>query len=243
MKNLILAFLIVAITSCQTVKIKNNTYNVSTVNVELGSIGQSKSTIKFQNDFEFKTIAKLENKIRLSIEVIPFTKKLNKVYQQKAKFNQAQSELTYVDSLPIKPELVVIRFLDIAGFIGALNADYNKEAFKLIRDTKNTKIVSSIAITMTKEDIAKIRQADAYYLTNNQDKKYSILLFKQGKKTETLDLYSGTVLSYRVSKFCWAPNERGNWYIADMAEGSSSCKGNTKSNIQEKEKIKNLYKM
>ena len=243
MKNFILLLFLIAVTSCQTAKIKNSTYKISITNVELGSIGQDKKSLDLKNDFEYKAIAKLENKIRLSIEIIPFDKKLNKIYQNKKKFNQNLSAIKYVDSIAKNPELAVIKFMDIAGFVGELNAEYNKEVFSLIRETKEPKVVSSIAVAFSSEDLIKIRQADAYYLINNQEKRYTIQLYKQGKKTETIDVNLATVISYRVSSFCWTTNERGTWYVADLAEGASTCKGNTSTQIKEKEEVKNLYKM
>lgn len=234
---------VVSCISCQTTKIKNRTYKLSSADVELGNIGQSKSTFNLQNDFETRTIAKLENKIRVAIEILPFTRKLNKIYKGKAKFNQNQSKLTYIDSLPTKPELVIIHLLDVTGFLNELNADYNKEVVTFLKDTKNTEIVSNIAVVLSNEIIVKIRQADTYYLINNQDRKYVIALYKQGKKIETIDVDAEAVLGYRLSAFCWSVTERGNWYIADMVEAKNRCMGNTKSKIHEKEKMKNLYKM
>lgn len=235
--------LLLIFSACQSTLIKNNRYKVSPTSTELGSIGQSKSLFNLQNNFEARTLPKLENKIRVAVELIPFNKRLNKIYAAKAKFNQNQSKVTYIDSLSSKPELVSIRLLDVTGFVKELNADYNNDAFRLLNDTQNSKIISSIVICLPTEDIAKIRLADSYYLTNSLDAKYILSLYKLGKKTEMLDLNSGTVVAYRLSRFCWGATERGKWYIADITEGNTRCKGNTESRINEKKKSKNLYRM
>ncbi|MBC7410096.1 MAG: hypothetical protein H7339_17060 [Arcicella sp.] len=243
MKNLIALLLLIGVYSCQTAKIKNDTYKISSTNVELASIGKAKHAIDLKNDFEYKAFAKLENRIRLSIEIIPYNKKLNKVYQDKKKFNQNLIPLDYNDTVAKKPELAVIRLMDVAGYVSELNANYNQDVFSLIRETKEIKVVSSIAVPLNSEDLNKIQQADAYYLINNQEKRYTIQLFKQGKKTEIIDVNLSTVVAYKLSSFCWATNTRGVWYIADLAKGISSCKGNTSTQIKEKEVVKNLYKM
>jgi hypothetical protein len=243
MRNFILLFFLITVISCQTAKIKNDTYKISSTNIELGSIGQDKKAIDLKNDFEYKAFAKLENNIRLSIEIIPFDKKLNKIYLDKKRFNQNLVSVNYNDTVAKKPELAIIRLMDIAGYVGELNANYNKDVFSLIRETKEIKVVSSIAAVLSNEDLIKIRQADSYYLTNNQEKRYGIVLFKQGKKTDIIDINAATVVSYRLSSFCWTTNSRGTWLIADLAEGTSTCKGNTSSEIREKEEVKNLYKM
>lgn len=243
MKNSFSTLLLLVFSACQSTLIKNDRYKISPTTTELGSIGQSKSVLNLQNDFDARTLPKLENKIRVSVEPIPFNKRLNKIYTTKAKFNQNQSKVTYIDSLPSKPELVKIRLLDVTGFVKELNADYNADVFKLLNDTQNLKIISSVALYLSADEIAKIRLADTYYLTNYQDTKYALSLYKLGKKTETIDLNSGTVIGYRLSRFCWSAAERGKWYIADMTESRSRCKGNTESRISEKKKSKNLYRM
>lgn len=243
MKNSFLILLLLVFSACQSTLIKNDRYKISSSTTELGSIGQSKSLLNLQNDFDTRTLPRLENKIRVSVELIPFNKRLNKIYVAKAKFNQYQTKVTYVDSLLTKPELVTIRLLDVTGFVKELNADYNTNVFKLLNDTQNLEVISSVAVRLSADEIAKIRLADTYYLTSSQDTKHTLSLYKQGKKTETIDLNSGTVVGYRLSRFCWAATERGKWYIADMTEGSSRCKGNTESRITEKKKSKSLYRM
>lgn len=244
MKNsFYILLLLFVFSACQSTLIKNDRYKVSPSTTELGSIGQSTSIFNLQNDFDARTLPLLENKIRVSVELIPFNKRLNKFYNAKAKYDQNQSEVMYIDSLPSKPELVTIRLLDVAGFVKELNSDYNTAVFRLLEDTQTSEIISTIAVYLATEDIAKIRLADSYYLTNSQDAKYSLSLYKQAKKIETIDLNAGTEVGYRLSHFCWAATERGKWYIADMTEGCSRCKGNTESRISEKKKSKSLYRM
>ncbi|RTY77503.1 hypothetical protein EKL97_15275 [Flavobacterium sp. LS1P28] len=243
MKNSFFIVLLVVFSACQSTKIKNDRYKVSSASPELGSIGQSKSLFGLQNDFKVRTLPKLENNIRLSIEVVPFNKRLNHFYKAKTKFNQNQSKLTYIDSLTTKPELTTIRLLDVMGFVSELNADYNTSVFRLLFDTQNSKIISSVAVNLSPEEITKIRQADTYYLINPQDNKYTLSLYKLGKKTDMITINPETIVAFRWSKLCWAISEKGEWYIADMIEGENSCKGNTKSKIKEKSKSKSLFDM
>lgn len=243
MKKSFFILLLVVFSGCQSTRIKNDSYKVSSRSPELGSIGQSKSLFDLQNDFEGRTLPKLENKIRVAIEVVPFNKKLNKIYKDKAKFNQNQSKMVYVDSLPTKPELITIRLQDVTGVVKELNTPYNAPVFKLLVDTQKYKMVSGLAVSLTADEIGKIRQADTYYLTNPQDNKYIIALYKSGKKTNTIDINTETILAYQLSSFCWAITEKGTWYIADMVEGNTGCKGKTYSKIKKKEKAKQLFDM
>ncbi len=229
--------------ACQSTKIKNDTYKVSDTAPELGSIGLSKLSTKANNEFAVRTLPKLENNIRIAIEVIPFHKKLYKIYKAKARYNQDLSNVAYVDSIPKKPELVTIKILDVLQFVNELNADYNKGAVRYIKDTQNSEVVTSLAFCFSVEDINKIKQADAFYLSNYQDNRHAILLYKLGKKTDTLFISSLNIVAYRLSKFCWGVSERGEWYIADIIDEKESCKGITQKKITTKEKQKSLFDM
>ncbi|RED26121.1 hypothetical protein BD847_0027 [Flavobacterium cutihirudinis] len=228
--------------ACQTTKIKNEEYKFSTSVVELGSIGESKLSYN-QNTFEPKALAKLENNIRVEIGIVPYNRKLNKIYKSKAKYNQNQTKVAYIDSLPVKPELVTIQILDIAGLINEINADYNNDISKLLLNTQNLQIISSLATSLSTDEITKIRQSDAYYLSNSQYKKYTISLFKSGKKVDFIDINPETIVAYQVSKFCWANSDHGKWYIADIVDEHNSCSGVTKSKISKKKESKSLFDM
>jgi hypothetical protein len=243
MRNIFFLLLSVFFFACQSTKIKNDTYKVSDTAPELGSIGQSKLGSKANNEFEVRTLPKLENNIRIDIEVVPFNRKLYRIYKAKAKYNQDQSNVTYVDSLPKKPELVTIRLLDVVRFVNELNADYNKDVLRFVTNTQNSEVVTSLAFCFSVGEINKIKQADTFYLTNYQDSKYAISLYKLGKKTDTLFINSLNIVAYRLSKFCWGATERGEWYIADIIGENNSCNGITKKKISKKEKQESLFDM
>lgn len=240
-KKIVVLILLICI-SCQTTKIKNDNYKFSSSVVELGSIGTSKMSYNL-NTFEPKGLAKLENNIRVEIGVVPYNKKLNKIYKSKAKYNQNQTKVAFIDSLPIKPELVTIKILDITGLVQEINSEYNAPILKLLTEAQNLKIISSLAVSLPTDEIAKIRQSDAYYLTNNQYKKYTIALYKSGKKTDIIDINPGTIVAYQVSSFCWTKSIKGHWNVADIVNENNSCTGITKRNINEKKENKALFDM
>lgn len=243
MKKLLSVGVLGLLAACHTINIKQQEYKTTTAMTELGSVGEAKSFFKLENDYKTRTFPKLENKIRVAVEIVPFTKKLSKLYASKAAYNQNQFKMIYSDSLPVKPEIVTVNIMDVTGFVNELNEEYNSDVSRLIQDTKRNKLVSGIAVVLSKEDITKIRMADTYYLSNNLDKKYLLQLYKQGKKSEVIDVTTSTVLGYKLSKFCWNVTPRGKWYIADIVDESSSCKGNTKTSVSEKKKEKSLFDM
>lgn len=244
MNNLVpILLLLLAFSGCQTAKIKNEKYKVSSAVTELGSIGHASTGIDFKNEFSTRTLPKLENKIRLTIEIVPFNKKLSRFYDAKLKYDQSRPEVAYVDSLPVKPELVTVRFLDVAGFVKEINSEYNKEVLGLLSNTANAQVVSGVAISLSNENLAKLRLADGYYLANDFDQKYSISMYKEGKLVESFGIRPEWIVAYQLSSFCWAVDDRGKPYIADLVADKGDCKGSTKNVFSEKEKSNNLFKM
>jgi len=239
----VLSLLLIVCVSCHSVKIKNECYQTSVSQTELGSIGQPHKSLAQKNSFAMRTVPQLQNRVRLSANIVPFTKDIDKIYRSKSEFNQSQAKITYIDSLPKKPEMVTFRVIDITGLVSELNADYNKETFQLLTNNSKAKIVTSVAVSLSPESMEKIRQADAYYLENRENSKYSIALYKQAKKTETIDIGSSTVIAYRLSSLCWGLSDRGKWYIADLYEGQGKCRKPMKKKVTAKAKSKSLYDM
>lgn len=243
MKNIIYLLLIgLIITGCQTIKIKNQEYKISPATIELGTIGTATSVNNTMNDFAARSFPKIENKIRLDIQILPFNDRINKIYLTKTKENQLPTNIKYVDSLPKKPEFVTVTIMEITALAEEINASYNKNIFTYLKDNDKASIVTSVALTLSNDDLNKLKQADTYYLTNDQDAKYMITLYKQGKKTDIIDLNQGIVLAYTIGKFCWSISDRQQWYIADIVKNDKSCKGNTYSKMKKKEET-NLFKL
>lgn len=242
MRKLILLFLGVTFASCHTAKIKDEKYEVSGSTAEIGTIGMAKSNV-FGSSYSIHAFPKLEKKIRVDVSIVPFDKKLNELYLKKNKYNQQLADMNYVDSVAVKPELVTISIMDKSGYIAELNSPMNKDVTNYLRNVKKAKVITGIAMTLSAENLAKLRSADSYYLANNQNKKYTLALYKSNKPTETIDLQSGTVLAYQLGKCCWLQDDREQWNVADITDNCHSCNGNMRSKVKDKESAKSLFRM
>ena len=99
MKNWYSLLAVVILYSCQTVKIDDATYLIEPENVELGVVGHA-NTFILNKDFSTKAYPELQSKIRVDVRIVPFTKKINKVFQEKKLTNQNLEAVNYIDSLP-----------------------------------------------------------------------------------------------------------------------------------------------
>lgn len=242
MRLLNLFVLLILVVSCKTIHVNEQSYKTSNSKIELGALGEAKSIADLKNNFTITAYPKIEEKIKLGVAIVPFTKKANKIYQSKEKFNQKQSKINYVDSLPVKPEMVSIRISDIATLVNILNSNQNNKIVSYIKNNERTSIITSILVTLDNISLEKVRSSDTYYLIQTNAAKLEIMLYKQGKKVDVIDLSPFTVIGYTVGKFCWYENERNKWMIGDIVPSGNSCKGKTFKKIQSK-KEKSLYKM
>ena len=178
----------------------------------------------------------------MDVKFVSFDKKSYKAYNQKLSPDQ-QPQVQFVDSLKTKPTFITIDIFDISGYIDELNSPTNKEAVNYLKNSSKTKIITSVSVLLSAENSAKIKQADAYYLTNSQDNKYQITLYKSNKKVDIVDLTSNTIFAYELSKCCWTLNDKLNWTITDILKEDTSCTGNSFQKVKQKQQTKNLFKM
>lgn len=235
-------FCVLILFSCNSVKVKNNPYKITNESIDFLAIGESTTSLSRQNHFESFGFPKLEDKIKLYIEVLPYTKELNKIYVSKKEFNQNQLKSTYVDSVEVKPEVLLISIADKAALVSAINSQDNTSLREYIHTTEKASIVTDFVLNANNLTLDKIKQADNYYLVQTNDAKYEIALFVNNKKTETLTISSKDFLAYQTNNFCWMENAKGKWIIGDLVDEGTSCKGKTYKKVQPK-KEKSLYRM
>lgn len=242
MKYQYLLVLFVIFSACNTVKVKNDSYKVTNETVDFLAVGKSKKSYNQQNHFESFGFPKLEDKIKLYVEVLPYTKALNKIYVSKKEFNQNQLKSTYIDSVEVKPEVLLVSIADKAALVIAINNKDNSSLRDYIQTTEKASIVTYFVLNANKLTLDKIKQADSYYLVQTNDAKYEIALYINNKKTETLTISSEDVLAYQTNDFCWMENAKGKWIIGDLVDEGTSCNGKTYKKVQPK-KEKSLYRM
>lgn len=242
MKKSLLVVITIVLACCQSTHIQDRLYKVSDSNVELGAVGYAYSPDNLRHRFDIKSIPVLDTKVRIAIQVLPFTQDINKIYLTKMKAKGEEPVFKYTDSIPQKPSYVTLSLLDIGTYVSALNGDSNKELYQYLVKTENTSVVTGLAIVPDASLIAKLKAADAYYLVYNRDRKYNLSCYKEGKRTEDIDLSKFETLAYATGHLCWFEDERGRWKVGDVVKSTESCRGRMKSEVKDKEDI-NLFKM
>lgn len=236
-------FCVLILMACNTVRVKNDSYKFSDEAIDFLAIGENRISLDQRYHFESFGFPKIDDKIKLYVEILPYTKKLNKVYIAKEKHNQALLSSKYIDSLKIKPDVLCISIADKSLLVSLLNNQNNKELRDYIQRTqKQVSIITSFVLSVDKATIEKVKQADSYYLEQVNDSKYEVALFINNKKKETIHIPFQNVIAYQTNNFCWVENTKGNWLIGYLVEGDSTCDGDSYKKIQPT-KEKSLYKM
>ena len=236
MKKYFLYFIIAnSLYSCKVLNKKDNVYKTPYSTTEIGSIGLSKSTF-FKDEFITHSIPLLEEKIRVNVTFTSLKSKHFSLFGKKSKINQTTKTPSQdTDSIESNPQIVKISLLDISGFLKEIQSPYNENVLSYLENIEKAKLVSSILLYVSHEDLIKLKTADSFYLVNNQTSKYSLVLFKEGKKTDFVNLNPNKIIGYDLSTFCWAENKKGDWYLAEILDDSQSCKGKTYNKVKKKD--------
>lgn len=242
MFRILLPLLLMVLAGCQSTHIKDRVYKISASHVELGAVGYAYSPDNLRHKFDIKAIPVLENKVRLEVQLLPFTAEINSIYLARMKEKGLEPAIKYSDSLPKKPVYVTVSLLDAATFTAALNSPVNKELYQYLVQTKNTSMITGLALAPQESLIEKINTADTFYLVYNQDGKYAVACYRDGKRTGIIDLGASEVLAYTTGRFCWFEDERGRWKIGDIVKSTDVCRGKMKPEVKDKEEV-NLFKL
>lgn len=179
-------------------------------------------------------VPELEDRIRLSFQKKPFTKRSLRAFNKKVL--QQEQKLEIRDSLDVKPVYYKIEIADKVGLIAALNNAKNDGLKTFLEATRENLILTSVDIFFPSEVSAHIDQASEVYLVNNKQSSYSLELLNKDRSRNIIDFNEGTSFGYSFSAFCWALNKRNQPEIAAFWKKGRSCPGNTEKNPEKLKK-------
>ncbi len=173
-------------------------------------------------------VPELEEKIRLSFQKKPFTKKSLKAYNREV--FQKEGELEIIDTLDIRPFFYKLEIADKIGIITALNQPENSDLITFLVTTQENLIVTALNMYFPPEVAALIDQASEVYLISNKQSSYSLELLNKDRSRTVIDFKEGKSFDYVFSAFCWRENNRHQPEIAGFRRKGGSCPGETQKN-------------
>jgi hypothetical protein len=229
MKKIITLLIGLILISCKTVQVDQLTQKTTKTVVELGTIGRYAKKIE-ANVFQTTTVPVYQQKIRVSANIVAFTKKAFNAYAQSAQQQHKKIKVTYIDSLANKPGYANLQILDKVQLISELNAGHNKAVNTYLQNTNNNKLITKVSAYFDSVDLQNISQAEEVYLINNKPQKYSLELVVKGKVLANIDLSKAVPFAYSTSSFCWK-KERGKISISNITSQYESCTKGSYRNV------------
>lgn len=217
--------------SCGVLPQKNTFYKADS-NIELGVVGEKRTEIR-KTSFNTFGVPFYDKKIKVSLSVMPFSKKTFKVLQSIIKEKQLPNTISYSDSLKIKPTYVKIEIQDKVGVISALNKD--TAVFDYLKNSPDAVLVSSIQLYTTPDFNNQLKRADAYYLQSDKNKKTWLYLYKNEQEIDKLDIKQTVVFQYKLSSFCWDINYKNKVVLSTLVGKGQKCALPTQKNAQKLE--------
>lgn len=219
--------LLVCLTSCKLVSIGQESAKTLSSKPMLGTVGSYQDDI-ISSEFTPAGVPEFEDRIKLSVERVFFTKQTLKHYN--AKTLNKEDKLRIVDSLDLKPSYLKLGISDKVGLVNSLNNAKNKDLKNYIEVTRDKTILTSVWIHFPEEFANLLEKAKELYLVNNHKSSYSIEVLNMDNSTQILSFSEGTAFGYNFSGFCWQENYRHEAVIAALREVNGPCPGNTKKN-------------
>ena len=227
---------------CKTLSTNGNGTTYFEHNVHLGHIGLEDPTI-FENHFNNTSIPTYSEPLKLSVKPVQFTKKSYKAFV-KAQLKQRRAvQVTFVDSLELKPMFLELQIADVTGLVNALNDSENNDVKTYLSNTPNATLISNISIAFNSEILDKVINAESVFLVPSGLKNYGLKVITQEKPDQFISFNKGVVFAYNSSMCCWKENNKHQIQIVDLVNYFNDCPNSTYRSAQRAKKVINYHKL
>ena len=210
--------------------------------IALGYIGLNKDYI-FDQGYTNVAIPRLHKPVKVQAVKTTFNKRTYQSFLDAKQAHGQEIDITFSDSLELKPHYVTIKISDQIALIEALNSKPNSSVKTYLESQPEASVITQIAMALKEDDLNTIANAESTFLIEFATKAYGLGLYKNGKLIETIHLSDGVVFNYRVSNLCWKPNSHFRIIISRLVSQDQKCSGKTYSSASRAERRINYYKL
>ena len=201
---------------CASVKIQEQTQWSSTAIPEMASVGHIKGT-PFSHYFEVAGILSLPQKVRVTAERIPFTRKSYKIYNRYLEEKGIPNTLIFHDSLPVKPVFIKFTIADMVTLKDAVNTPENHSLREYVLQDDSYKIITSVSATLSQEHQQQLQQAESIYLIQDGPRKVALELISAEKPNVVLRIPEMEAFAWSHASFCWGYDQRREPVIKSLS--------------------------
>lgn len=232
MRKLLFLLFSVLFISCGVLPQKDN-FNPNWKSNPIGSLGE-KSVSVYKSDFEVFNVPDLKNKIKVSIDKRPFTKKVYRGYIKSNQKTGKPNVVNYEKDSSKKTFFYELSIQDKNTLINSITK--NNSLLKYIQNTPDTKLISAVRF-IPKTSIATIlNTCDDFYLKTTDNGGLNILFFKNGKQVKSISVSTLDVFQYELSSLCWAVNSKNKLELSTIISANETCLEGNSTNINKLKK-------
>lgn len=241
MKKISYIIILLACVSCAVLPEKNDFY-ITDSTIALGVVGEKRKSLR-KTDFQAFGLPEYKEKIKVNVSEKAFNENTFKDYTTSVKNRNIVTAITLVDSLSNKPTFIQLKIEDKVAVVKALNTE-NIDIFNYLKKSPSATLVSEIRLVGNEDFKTKLKQADAYYIKTDKHKKTWLVLHKEEKEIDKLDLLQTTIFEYKLSSFCWKASKRRKIELATILNEGQNCSESTNRNANDLEEdlTKNSFK-
>ncbi|WP_340064284.1 hypothetical protein [Ascidiimonas aurantiaca] len=210
---------------CASVKVQEQTQWSSVAIPEMASVGHMKGT-PFSHYFEVSGILSLPQKVRVTVEFIPFTRKSYKVYSRYLEEKGILNTIVFHDSLAVKPVFAKITVADMVSLKDAMNTPENLSLREYVLHDESYKIITSVSAALSQQQQQQLQKAESMYLVQDGPQKVALELVYNEKPYAVLGLSEIEAFAWSHASFCWGYDQRQEPVVKSLST-NGNCPAQT----------------
>lgn len=227
--------------SCKTISVQNKQHFQTSQNITLGSIGIDENFI-LEKTYSNIGFPKYFRPVKVNVIPTYFSKSTYAAFKDAKPSQNGTINISYYDSLDVKPKFLSINISDKIALISLLNHKENTDVKDFLLNQNESQIVTSIAVVFGKSNHDLLKDAEEIFIEQSGLNNIALKIYKDSKFIKTLNFNEGIVFSYRSASVCWKENSKYQLKIVDLIEGDNSCPQQTYKSSKRAKKDINYYK-
>lgn len=233
--------MILVFTACKTISVQDNQYQTTNEQIVLGSIGQD-SNYLLEHKYSSSAIPNYITPIKVQATGVSFNKSSFKKFQQAQAFQTMAFQITYVDSLELKPSFLNLEIVDQVGLISLLNDKTNSDIKAYLINQTESHIVTHISMAFPENILKDLQEAEEVFIEPSGKKSIALHLYKENELVKIVNFFEGVVFAYQTASCCWKENSKYQLEIVDLVENDSECPNKSYLSAQKAKKEIDYYK-
>jgi len=241
MNKCLFVLIIISLTACKSISVQDNSYHIAKEQIVLGSIGQDENYL-LEQSYSHTAIPNYITPIKVQATAVAFNKSSYKSLVQAQEFQTQTFQVTYVDSLELKPNFLNVEIVDQVGLINLLNDKTNTDVKEYLINQIESHIVTHISMAFPENILKELQAAEEVFIEPSGKKSIALHLYKENELIKTVNFFEGVVFAYNTASCCWKENSKYQLEIVDLVATNNDCPNKSYLSAEKAKKEIDYYK-